>query len=60
MNAKVSFDKFSKKLHLISVSLGDVRIKLESRIITLTLWSEEVSDFIPRLSMVSFKANVVA
>ena len=54
LNADVSFNTFGKELRLISVSLGSFRIKSQSLIIALALWFEEVFDFTPRLSMVSF------
>ena len=54
LNAKVSFDRFGKELRLISVSLGSFYVKSQSRIIKLALCFEEVFDFMPRLSMVSF------
>ena len=54
LKAKVSFGRFCKELHLISVSLGGFRIKSQRRIIALTLWFEEVFDFTPRLNVVSF------
>ena len=53
LNAKVSFDRFGKELFLISVNLGGFGIETQSRII-VALWLEEVFNFTPRLSMVSF------
>ena len=58
--AKVSFDRFGKELCLISVSLGSFHVMSKSQVITLALWFKEVFDFMPRLSMVSFQANVIA
>ena len=54
LNAEVSFERFGKEFCLISVSLGGFRIRSQSRIIALTLCFEEVFDFMPRLSVVSF------
>ena len=54
LNAKVSFDRFGKKLHLTCVSLGGFRIETQCQIIALTLWFEKVFNFTPRLSMISF------
>ena len=59
LNAEVSFDRFSKELRLISVSLGSFRIETQSRKIVLTLWLQKLFNFTPRLSMASFLANVV-
>ena len=53
LNAEVSFNRFGKDLHLISISLGGFRVGTQSRIIALTLWLEEVFNFTPRLKLVS-------
>ena len=47
----MSFDRFGKELHLISVSLGGFCVKSQSQIIALAFWFEEVFDFTPRLSV---------
>ena len=54
LNAEVSFDRSGKELRVISLSLGGFGIVKQSRIITLTLWLEQVFNFTPKLSMVSF------
>ena len=54
LNAKVSFDRFSKELRLICISLGGFCIEMKCWVIVLTLWFEKVFNFMPRFSMVSF------
>ena len=58
--AKVSFDRFGKELRFVSVCLGDFVVVAQCWIVALTLWLEEVLDFVPRLALVSLLANRVA
>ena len=46
--AEVSFDRFGKELHFISVCLGDFVILAQCWIVALTLRLQEVLDFAPR------------
>ena len=54
LDAELFFDRFGKELRRISISLSGFRVESQIRIISLALWFEEVFDFMPRLSMVSF------
>ena len=54
LNAEVCFERSGRELRFTSVGLGGFRMKSQSRITALTLWFEEVFDFTPILSMVSF------
>ena len=47
--AEMPFDRFGKELSFVGVSLGDFACVVQSWIITLTLWPEEVLNFAPRL-----------
>ena len=49
LDAKVPFDRFSKKVRFVGVGLGDFVSMLQSRIIALTLRLKKVFDFTPRL-----------
>ena len=48
--AEMSLDRFSKELRFISVGLGDFACVAQGWIIALTLWLEEVFNFVPRFS----------
>ena len=49
LHVKVSFDRFGKDLHFVSVCLGDFVIMVHCWIVAFTLWLEEVLDFVPGL-----------
>ena len=50
---EVSFERFSKELHFVSVCLGDFVVVAQCWIVTLTLGIEEVFDFAPRLAWIA-------
>ena len=50
--AEVPFNRFSKELRFVCVCLGDFVIMMQCWIITLTLWLEEVFDFVPRIAWI--------
>ena len=57
---EVSFDRFGKELRFVSVCLDNFVVVAQCWIVTLTLWLEEVLDFVPRLALVGLKADRVA
>ena len=53
LNPKVSFNRFGKELFFVSICLGDFVVVAQCWIVTLTLWLEEVLDFVPRVVLVN-------
>ena len=54
LNAEVSLDRFGKELLLICIGLGSFLIRTQCWIIVLTLWLEEIFNFLSRLGIVGF------